>query len=1030
MSCRATAIVYRNGVVGRGCSYSSANLRDSRLQIVSEGVFMSDVYYNRKRHRGAGPFLGLVAAIAIGAGCSSQGLETASPSSSGPVGPAAQSASGTYPAYQAADVLAKSGVFPEAARLLWHNESSRLVAVWQLDEAGKVAQAATIGTTVNTEWAIKGTGDFDKDGNPDILWQHKTSRALGLWRLNGLSIIGGGSLPTPGAGWTLAGVADFNGDLSPDILWHNPTTGVVSYWAMDGTRILGAFGVGQAPSTPGWAIGAVGKLRTISGPPSVGFRNPISQQTLIGDWSGPGSNFSSYATNSGPFGLEGDLSGKADIDGDGLEELLVFNRASLNVVATNRGFDVLVGKASSGSWNLVGSLAPSTPPITAQSRPGEMRDAVYDPTRQRVYLSNPPLNRIEVYDAASKSFLTPFQVGPQPEGLDLTADGSKLLVCASGSTALQVLDLSADPPSISNVDLTTVGVSGPQTRQPYSVACASNNKAVISCKPSGTVLILDLNSGSLNQISGSSAELFLKPSPDRNVVLGTEHSGGLYRYSAIDDQLSKVSSFYQEIGYYTGPVRAAIDNVGNMLAESKFFDPQGYRRATVGFGAKTSYAPATFAAGSNYAFRVYNRVIEVLDVTRAESIYSQPLPLKPRAVIAGSDPQHFFVYSSNEIAEAVLPANFAPLADPSLSLKSPINQAVSLLIPAHDPEGQSLQFTCDSLPAGATLGPNDGRLDYLPTSETAPTTIVVHVSDGQNSVDVNVTLEALPSQNTSSVIPYGGELKQLVVDSAQGVVYASNPSKNRLERFDYLNRRQLEPFPLAGSPLGMDLSPDGSALYVTESGATSIARIDLIGSQPVRRYYLETPGITYGQRVTPGQVAVTNQGRAAVSNSFSEELRGIDLDTGTVTRGSNKPSKVRRNLSGSAVATWGYNPKFSTVVFDATLRPYDVLAPDTDDCYFDSTGSIVLTGFPLVLYSNRTELVRSALTGQQLTWNSGPHAYLHSGGTTVTQVSVPALTIESVLSLPTAAKGPMVQSADGHFLFVICQDGLGVCEIP
>ena len=69
-----------------------------------------------------------------------------------------------------------------------------------------------------------------------------------------------------------------------------------------------------------------------------------------------------------------------------------------------------------------------------------LSDLVYDSTRQRLYIANTGLNRIEVYDIGSKAFLTPIKVGQLPTSLALTPDGFTLYAANSGSEYISVIN--------------------------------------------------------------------------------------------------------------------------------------------------------------------------------------------------------------------------------------------------------------------------------------------------------------------------------------------------------------------------------------------------------------------------------------------------------------------------------------------------------------------------------------------------------------------------------------------------------------
>ena len=66
-----------------------------------------------------------------------------------------------------------------------------------------------------------GAGDFNGDGDADILWQNTNGRPA-VWLMNGttpFSEVAVGS--NPGPSWQVIGAGDFNGDDDADILWRN-----------------------------------------------------------------------------------------------------------------------------------------------------------------------------------------------------------------------------------------------------------------------------------------------------------------------------------------------------------------------------------------------------------------------------------------------------------------------------------------------------------------------------------------------------------------------------------------------------------------------------------------------------------------------------------------------------------------------------------------------------------------------------------------------------------------------------------------
>src|SRR5437763_12924090 len=100
--------------------------------------------------------------------------------------------------------------------------------------------------------------DFNGDSHSDILWQNDSGEIY-IWELNGPNMIGGGSvgggsLVHPGPHWHVIGTGDFNGDGNSDVLWQNDS-GEIVIWELNGTRVIAAASLGNPG--PSWhAIGA------------------------------------------------------------------------------------------------------------------------------------------------------------------------------------------------------------------------------------------------------------------------------------------------------------------------------------------------------------------------------------------------------------------------------------------------------------------------------------------------------------------------------------------------------------------------------------------------------------------------------------------------------------------------------------------------------------------------------------------------------------------------------------------------------
>jgi hypothetical protein len=147
--------------------------------------------------------------------------------------------------------------------LVWQNDA-RQVEVWYMGGA----QGNTflwwdwVSSTGITDWRVVGTGDFNRDGRLDIVWQHDWTRQAVVWLMGGAN---GNSYQswawlasTDTLGWTLVGTADFNGDGRPDLVWQNDETRQAVVWyegGAEGNSYLGwnQLGLPYQPA-PGWRV--------------------------------------------------------------------------------------------------------------------------------------------------------------------------------------------------------------------------------------------------------------------------------------------------------------------------------------------------------------------------------------------------------------------------------------------------------------------------------------------------------------------------------------------------------------------------------------------------------------------------------------------------------------------------------------------------------------------------------------------------------------------------------------------------------
>jgi hypothetical protein len=123
--------------------------------------------------------------------------------------------------------------------MVWRNQATGGISVWFMNGTTQASSSwLTPSAVADTNWQIAGVGDFNADGKPDILWWNRTMGGISVWFMNGTTQTSSSWL-TPSAvadtNWQIAGVGDYNADGKPDILWQNQATGEISVWFMNGT---------------------------------------------------------------------------------------------------------------------------------------------------------------------------------------------------------------------------------------------------------------------------------------------------------------------------------------------------------------------------------------------------------------------------------------------------------------------------------------------------------------------------------------------------------------------------------------------------------------------------------------------------------------------------------------------------------------------------------------------------------------------------------------------------------------------------
>jgi hypothetical protein len=140
--------------------------------------------------------------------------------------------------------------------LIWRNQRTSVNYIWLMNGTTYVSGTELLPRVTDVNWSIEGSGDFNSDGDNDILWRNRSTGQNQVWFMNGLTYVSTGTLPSEtDSSWRVDAVADYSGDGLPDLVWRNYESGANRMWVMSGSTTVGS--VATLPSTGDvrWEIG-------------------------------------------------------------------------------------------------------------------------------------------------------------------------------------------------------------------------------------------------------------------------------------------------------------------------------------------------------------------------------------------------------------------------------------------------------------------------------------------------------------------------------------------------------------------------------------------------------------------------------------------------------------------------------------------------------------------------------------------------------------------------------------------------------
>ena len=300
--------------------------------------------------------------------------------------------------------------------------------------------------------------------------------------------------------------------------------------------------------------------------------------------------------------------------------------------------------------------APGT--IEAQAQlTAAVRDVSYDGKRQRLYLSAPDLNQIQVFDLTAGAFLSPIALPSRPAGIDITADQDTLVIAMPAAGTLQLLPIQ-NPTSLSaSIPVPSLVFAN---QRPDWVRLLANRHAFVSMTFDGsgfggTLMEVNLNTRTSTRRTDASVNGVvtqrtpLARSADRqHLVVFIDFSCCPYEASAYTVANDAFTSVRQTVTTAHGvPTAASADSQGTQFLLANEVYTSGLVLAASAPGRDVSVS-AIALTGSRLWFRDPAGVI-AFDLPGGTVAYSVPIPDPVELIVALPDGKRLAVVSTTKL---------------------------------------------------------------------------------------------------------------------------------------------------------------------------------------------------------------------------------------------------------------------------------------------------------------------------------------------------------------------------------------------
>ncbi len=221
--------------------------------------------------------------------------------------------------------------------------------MWQLDANLQGHYMGSPGS-LDASWTALKMKDFNGDGMAEVLFHHTTDNTYWTWQLNGSQVVASTNLGAGPSGASFAGAGDFNGDGNSDVLWK-AADGALSISFTDGQHFTTTNAV--APQAMGWGVQGVADF-TGDGKTDLLMTDGLGHAEL---WEMAG-NIVTKVDELGAVDPSWTVASVGDLGGDGKADILWHNTSG-QLWAWNMDGGQIVSQGSIGwvtaDWHVVGA---------------------------------------------------------------------------------------------------------------------------------------------------------------------------------------------------------------------------------------------------------------------------------------------------------------------------------------------------------------------------------------------------------------------------------------------------------------------------------------------------------------------------------------------------------------------------------------------------------------------------------------------------------------------------------------------------